>query len=404
MIEYLLTKDSKGKFRFAIVESDEEWHEPKHGYLIQRSYGQVGGKTTLSPPIIVDRTKQKRTWKEQLKLQFNSTAKGYLDKGYIKVEKHPNEYTIEELQSIFGNIKTNQHGVIKPMLAKSYKDIKTKGIFDKDYYASVKINGVRCLMFWKDNEIHTASRGATNYDLATYHINTHPKLVEFFKVHPDIILDGELFTWGETLNKISGTCRSQATVAESEYINYYIYDVIELGKSFTERLETLKNIKKELDLEWLDPFNPKTDWKSDDLKILMVPHTEITGWDKMKSLHDQYVQAGWEGLVIRNADSEYKPGTRTNAWIKIKVYIDAEYPIVGMKEGLRDEDMCFVCQTPKGYEFAVKPIGTREQKYEYIKNINSIIGKQLTIKYFEMSGAGTDIPQQPVGICIRDYE
>lgn len=259
-------------------------------------------------------------------------------------------------------------------------------------------------MFWKDNEIHTASRGATNYDLATYHIITHPKLVQFFQDHPDTILDGELFTWGETLNKISGTCRSQATIAESEYINYYIYDVVELDKPFSERYKTLCNIQAELNVDWLDPFNPKTDWKQDELKIVMLPHIQITGWDKMKALHDQYVQAGWEGLVIRNANSKYKPGARNNDWIKIKVYIDAEYPIVGWKEGLRDEDMCFICKTPMGYEFAVKPMGTREQKYEYIQNIDNIIGKQLTIKYFEMSGAGTDVPQQPVGVCIRDYE
>ena len=91
MIKYLLGKASTGKFRFAIVECDEEWHEPEHGYVIQRSYGQVGGKTTLSPKIIVDRTKQKRTWKEQYTLQFNSETKKFLDKGYVEVEKHPKE-------------------------------------------------------------------------------------------------------------------------------------------------------------------------------------------------------------------------------------------------------------------------------------------------------------------------
>ena len=84
MIKYLLGRASTGKFRFAVVECDEEWHsdcEPA-GYIIQRSYGQVRGKTTLSPQIIVDRTKQKRNWQEQYTLQFNSEVKKYLDKGY----------------------------------------------------------------------------------------------------------------------------------------------------------------------------------------------------------------------------------------------------------------------------------------------------------------------------------
>ena len=60
MIKYLLGKASTGKMRYAVVECDEEWHEPEHGYIIQRSYGQVQGKNTLSPAIIVDKTKNKK--------------------------------------------------------------------------------------------------------------------------------------------------------------------------------------------------------------------------------------------------------------------------------------------------------------------------------------------------------
>ena len=159
MIKYLLGKASTGKFRFAGVECDEEWHEPEHGYVIQRSYGQVGGKTTLSPKIIVDRTKQKRTWKEQYILQFNSETKKFLDKGYVEVEKHPNEYTLDELQSIFGDVKTNQYGVIKPQLAKQADKVTNPKIFDKEWLISRKLDGVKALFSYKDREIHTASRG-----------------------------------------------------------------------------------------------------------------------------------------------------------------------------------------------------------------------------------------------------
>lgn len=48
MIKYLLGRASTGKFRFAVVECDEEWHsidDGRAGYIIQRSYGQVRGKT-----------------------------------------------------------------------------------------------------------------------------------------------------------------------------------------------------------------------------------------------------------------------------------------------------------------------------------------------------------------------
>ena len=162
MIKYLLGRASTGKFRFAVVECDEEWHsigDGRAGYIIQRSYGQVRGKTTLSPQIIVDRTKQKRNWQEQYTLQFNSEVKKYLDKGYKEIDKHPNEYTDDELLSIFGDVKTNQYGVIKPQLAKQADKVTNPKIFNKEWLISRKLDGVKVLFYWDGKEIHTASRG-----------------------------------------------------------------------------------------------------------------------------------------------------------------------------------------------------------------------------------------------------
>ena len=151
MIKYLLGRASTGKFRFAVVECDEEWHsigDGRAGYIIQRSYGQVRGKTTLSPQIIVDRTKQKRNWQEQYTLQFNSEVKKYLDKGYKEINKHPNEYTDDELLSIFGDVKTNQYGVIKPQLAKQADKVTNPKIFNKEWLISRKLDGVKALFYW----------------------------------------------------------------------------------------------------------------------------------------------------------------------------------------------------------------------------------------------------------------
>lgn len=402
MIKYLLGKASTGKMRYAVVECDEEWHEPEHGYIIQRSYGQVQGKNTLSPAIIVDKTKQKRNWKEQYTLQFNSEVKKFLDKGYVEVEKHPNEYTIEELDSIFGEVKTNQYGVIKPQLAKQAKDIKNLKIFDKEYYISRKINGVRCLIYYDGNQVRTSSRGAINYDIAIYHIITHPLIEKFFKNHPDAILDGEIFKKNLSLNFISGICRSQKTINDGKNLQFYWYDIIDLQAPFSKRWNTMQEWSKELQLS---DFDPDKQFSDEELHIQFLPQEKISGWNNMKKLHDKWVQDGWEGAVIRLAESVYKPGARGNDWIKIKVYQDAEYPIIGISEGLREEDMCFILETPNGQQFKCKPMGDREQKQWYRDHIDELKGKLLTIKYFEMSGVeGSEIPQQPIGICVRDYE
>ena len=79
--------------------------------------------------------------------------------------------------------------------------------------------------------------------------------------------------------------------------------------------------------------------------------------------------------------------------VKWKAYKDSE------------EDMCFVMITKDGQQFNCKPIGDREQKQWYREHINELTGKMATVKYFEMSGKeGSQIPQQPVMISIRDYE
>lgn len=400
MIKHLLSKSSAGKFRWWSIECDEEYYEGI-GYIIKRKYGQVGGKITEGPEITIPHGKAKRTTKEQMILQFNSELKKQIDKGYKLVDKHPNEYTEQELQDIYGDVKMREGSTVKPMLAKQADKVSTK-TFDKEYYGSRKVNGVRCLIYYDNGKIRTASRGATNYDIAIIHIIQHPILEKFFKHHPEAILDGEVFKFGWTLNRISGICRTQSTVDDGKDLQFYWYDIVDLTKSFSERWKCMQAWKNELELSEFDPYKH---FSEEDLHIQFLPQVKISGYENMKKLHDEYVSEGWEGLVIRLASSVYKPGSRGNDWIKIKVYQDAEYPIVGLSEGLREEDMCFILETPSGQQFNCKPMGDREQKQWYREHIDKLIGKNLTIKYFEMSGVeGSEIPQQPIGIAIRDYE
>ena len=402
MIKYLLGKSSTNKFRWWQIEWDENTYKEDIGYELSRTYGQVHGKITTAPSIYVLHGKAKRTTKEQALLQFNSEVKKQLDKGYKEVPKHPNEYSESELQEIYGDVKVREGATVKPMLAKQEKDIKNRKIFDNKWYISRKVNGVRCLIYFDGKNIRTASRGATNYDIAIIHIIQHPILEEFFKNHPDAILDGEVFKKDWSLNKISGICRSQKTVNDGKDLQFYWYDIVDLEQSFSERWKIMQEWSKELQLSDFDPYKYFSD---SDLHIQFLPQELISGFENMKKLHDEWVKEGWEGAVIRNPDSVYKPGSRGNDWIKIKVYQDAEYPIIGLSEGLRDEDMCFILETPNGQRFNCKPIGDREQKQWYRDHIDELVGKNLTIKYFEMSGVeGSEIPQQPIGICVRDYE
>lgn len=387
----MLGKASTGKFRFAIVETSEEWDEERHGYVIQRSYGQVKGKTTLSPAIIVDKTKQKRTWKEQLELQYNSEVKKYLDKGYVKVDKHPNDYPEDELTEIFGEVKTNQYGVIKPMLAKQADKVTNKKIFDKEWLASRKLDGVRCLMYYKDGEVHTASRGGEHYDYSTEHIRTNPSLVSLFERNPNIILDGELFRRFKSLQQISGAARMEKNAYECDWLQYWIYDCYIPEVKASNRIKKLEEIAKDYSIPIY--HSPKEDELN--TSIFILEHIKVSGWSNIEALHDTYVSEGFEGVVIRNPDKLYKPGGRTNDMIKVKKYKSEDFKVIGYKLGLRgSEDMTFTCELKDGRTFEAMPVGDRATKEEYVENFeDKYKGHKAECTYFNYSDEG--IPTQP---------
>lgn len=110
---------------------------------------------------------------------------------------------------------------------------------------------------------------------------------------------------------------------------------------------------------------------------------------------------GYEGLVMRDPNKKYKFGCRDRRMQKLKSYFDKEYVIIGITEGVRREDFTFTMKTENGQIFNAKPIGTREEKEEYRNNINDLIGKKGTIKYFVINEE-TNIPQQPIFMGIRE--
>ena len=400
-MDILVTKDNKGKTR--VVEISYEWDDAQHGFVIRRKTYQYGGKVTVQPEIWIYKGKVKRTVSEQARLEYNSHLKKYTDKGYkllpssIKIN---NAVAVEAfVEEHLGNGVTDSNGFKKHMLAKQADKVATS-VFDKIkyWYGSRKIDGVRCSFYWKDGEVRTASRGGGDYDASTSFMRHNPKLIQFFEEHPDIVLDGELYKHGKSLQQISGAARLEKDTAGMDWLEYYIYDVMDSTKTFEERLDILHDITDELNLG----FNPEREWDDRELKFQIVPQETVVGWANIQKLHDKYVGEGFEGIVIRDPSKVYNFGGRTNAMIKVKMYKDAEFKIVGYEDGLRPEDMVFVCETELGIKFEAKPMGPRELKWEYLDRMDEIIGKMATVKYFYLSDEGC--PLQPVLKCIRDYE
>lgn len=399
-MHYLVSKDSKGKIR--VVEVSAFWSDTEHGYIIKRTTYQYKGKRTKQPNIVIKKGKVTRTLKEQLELEYKSNIKKYLDKGYKCLSNSIDTYNEEQLNNIIGNVVTDSSGFAKHMLAKKASDVKDSSIEKVNtWYVSRKVDGVRCSFYWKNGEIVTASRGGKNYNYSTLDFRFNLKFIEFFKNHPDYILDGELYKHGKSLQQISGAARLEKDTKGMDWLEYYIYDIMIPDIPFYKRLKILKEIKEELNLS----FNPEREWKEDELRVQIVPHTKVEGEnkkDQIMQLHNQYVSEGWEGCVARDACKTYKFGGRGAEMIKFKMYQDDEFEITGISEGLRPEDMCFILVTKEGISFKAKPTGSRDLKEQYRNDLDMLIGRLATVKYFYLSDDGT--PLQPVLKTIRDYE
>ena len=398
---YLISRDTKGKIRIAIV--NYELINPKDPqtryFIIHRISGQLGGKRTNQPDKLVERGKATRNLWEQVMLEAKHLVKGKLDKGYREIEKDPDEYSESELNKILGEVVTSQNGVPKPMLAKQVDKVTNTKIFDKEWYASRKIDGLRALIYMgEDGKLHTASRGAMDYDASMYEILSNQTLIELFKENKGLIMDGEAYHHGLSLQQLNSIARTQKTAIDYSVLQFYWYDIVDTNSTFDERWAYMNDIKDAYNLS----FDPEKVFKRDELRIQFVPQQLVSGYDNMLKLHNQYVEEGWEGLVIRDPDVVYRPNGRTNDMIKIKIYKDDCFKVIGIEAGLRgSEDMVFIMEMEDGRTFKAKPFGDRLQKEEYWDNFEEKYKGHIgECKFFYYSDDG--IPLQPAFKAFRD--
>ena len=392
--EFYVSRDAKGKIRCINIKYTSE----DEVYYIHRISWQYQGKRTEQPEIVISQGKVNRDPEAQCILRFNALTREYQDKGYKQIERDPDSYTEEYLSSFLPEYNTDSNGFRKHMLAKQADKVKQSTI-DKVpfWYASRKIDGLRCSFYWDGKRIHSASRGGKDYDLALSHFLNNEKLIKYFESHPDIILDGELYKHGKSLQQISGAARLEKNAYDCDWLQYYVYDIMIPKVPFRERLKMLIELAKELHIG----FDPYHKFEEGDLQFQIVPQVKVSGYDNIIKLHNKYVEEGWEGVVVRDPNADYKFGSRGNQMIKFKMYKDDCFVVTGIEPGLRgSEDMVFILETKDGKQFKAKPLGDRLVKEEYWNNFEikykGLIGE---CKFFYYSDEG--VPLQPAFKCFR---
>jgi DNA ligase-1 len=281
--------------------------------------------------------------------------------------------------------------MIKPMLA--YKVDAKPVDWTKKVYMQPKLDGVRCLIQLNDKgEVYAYSRTGKPW-LNIAHILED--LEYFFEIHPDVILDGELYNHDlrDDFEKIISLVRKQKPTDQqrleaSELVQFHCYDYVEtvMNESYSYRKDQLCT----------------SDMYSECVKF--VPTTLVVE-DQAQIQHQLNLDEGYEGSILR-LDGPYQCKRSYNLQ-KFKDFHDTEATIVGYVDGKGKREGTlgkFLMQDDDGIEFGCPPGKGYNYKMlaDMLTNIHNYIGKRATFTYFERTKAGSY--RHPLFKTIRNYE
>lgn len=284
-----------------------------------------------------------------------------------------------------------------PMLANVYdpeKNKKSKGL-QFPCFIQPKLDGVRCISYISDNcqDFLLQSRSGSYFE-SLPHIKSMFMNSEHIK--NNFIFDGELYCHSMPFEELVGLVKKKKLNAEdiekSKLIEYHVYDIVNTTVPFHSRCATLNNL-----VEIMYTINPEY------RNILKYVETKMANdINEFKEYFSTKIGEGYEGVMLRNPNGLYRCNYRSSDLLKYKEFFEAEYLIVGYKEGEgRDKGtVIWICRTPEDYLFSVRPKGTIEHRRMLYNEANIHIGKYLTVIYQELSEYG--IPRFPVGKCLRD--
>ncbi len=363
-----------------------------NGALIVTEHGQVGGKLQTGEDLVTEGKnpgkKNETTPIQQAEREAEAEWKKKQErKGYVE--------SLERAQAG----ENDFDGGISPMLAQTYdEDLNDKHkVFPA--HGQRKLNGVRCLVHIDDGVVTLWSRQHTPI-LGVPHVQ---KAYEdaFQGTFGHIVLDGELYRHGWSLQKISGYVRKEKTKPGFEQISHNVYDVPVYATGGIERVWAQR--QQDLDHVFKTHIGDCAEIKKVETVILLSE-------EHLNKTCDAWIQDGYEGLMYRHTLGTYQVGKRSYFLLKVKRWKDDEFEIIAVTEGRGKfaGKAMFTCLTLVGRdpeapkEFDVCAPGNFEDRENYFKDSKNLIGKHVTVKYHEWTEEKK--PFLPVGMVIRDYE
>ena len=388
-LKTLYKVDSIGKIRqWTIkVNNDTFWTEQ----------GQVGGKIVVNKPTVTTPKNEGRsnatTAVEQAVLEAKAKWTKQTDKGYVE--------NIEDVHKIT---------LYTPMLAQKFEDRLDELEFP--LFTQPKLDGIRCITYLQDGVLVAKSRAGKPIEAIPHVLE---ELEPFFAENPNAVLDGELYNHDlkNDFNKIISLVRKmkparsasdtdktydkklekfETALAESkEKVQYWIYDAPRIGDHTESELFSVRN-------------RTLTTSIANSKSLVIVPTHTSENLDDVDERYNEYMSEGYEGQMVR-VDFAYE-NKRSKKLLKRKDFTDSEYLVIGIEEGDGNRTGTaknLTCKDEKtGQIFNSNIKGTHEYLAEILENKDYYIGKQATIKYFELTPDG--VPRFPYAIAFRDYE
>lgn len=274
-------------------------------------------------------------------------------------------------------------------LAQSYKDHEKKVWGVEDWYASRKLDGLRCICKKVMGIITFWSRQGNQFFTLD---NLIPDLEKLTKGIDNIVFDGEVCIMNGDLEDFTAISseynRKNHTI---KHPKYKMFDALTLAE-FESKTSTRKFSLRYKHLKELVGSEP---YKT--LDVLEQTKITLSLFNKMRK---EAEEKGWEGLILRK-DTIYN-GKRSTDILKVKTFRDEECFITDIKTGdythtLKGKGQITEPMMLKAYiniegELVegthVVGVGSGwsiEQRKDFYKHPEKIIGKQITVKYFGRS-------------------
>lgn len=350
---------------------------PNGGALIQMEHGLQGGKKITSQQSILEgknigKSNETSPY-EQACSEAQSRWKYQIDKGYAE--------NISDIKM------GDERELFLPMLAQRYDKAGHK--IKWPAYIQQKYDGTRTLARKEDGKVTLWSRKGKVFNVPKEIIAELELILE-----EDEVLDGEIYK--HEWRAPSGDPDFQRIISatkkwnkDTPLLEYHVYDVPDATLTFQDRFVNSSLIQR------IKESN------SSRIKIAetILCHNESEALD----IYESWINAAvaYEGAMLRNTKGLYLFDHRSDDLQKIKPLDDAEFKIVGAKEGTGSDTgtAIFKCLAENGKIFEAKPTGSRESRQEYWSNLDNYIGQWLTVQF---NGRTNDnLPRFPRGVKLR---